>query len=91
MRGFSRWLRSNTPIDEGYKPCFSKAAYSTEALAKEVIGKRQDKEKNALRYYKCDICSAFHLTKKPGVQATYKEDDKLTDLERYIKDTNKFF
>lgn len=87
MRGFGRWLRSNTPIDEGYKECFSKAAYRTEKLAKEVIEQRQDKEKYILRYYKCDICSFFHLTKKPGIQQTYEPEPviEVDELTSYIQ------
>jgi hypothetical protein len=87
MKGFNRWARSSTTIDEGLKSCFSKAAYSTESLAKEVIGRRMDNVNHTLRYYKCEICSAFHLTKKLGVQATYTEvrDPNQTELERYIQ------
>lgn len=67
MRGFGRWLRSNTTVDEGYRPCFSKAAYRTEKLANEVLDRRQQSSSAKLRIYKCDICFNWHLTKKEKV------------------------
>ena len=65
MKGFNRWLRSSTTLDDGLRGCFGKSAYSTEKKAQETLNKRQAETSDNLRYYKCDICKMFHLTKKP--------------------------
>ena len=85
MLYIKRWANSSATLDEGYKQCFSKKAYPTEKLAKESINKRKDKIKHSLRYYKCEICSQFHLTKSPGKQQTYEPLVVLTPLEQYTK------
>lgn len=64
MRGFMRWIRSPVTIDAGYKPCFSKAAYPSEKVAGDILAKRQAKSSVPLRIYRCDICTAWHLTKR---------------------------
>lgn len=84
MRGFSRWLRSSTPIDAGLKPCFSKSAYHTEELAKEVMERRQASTREHLRYYKCEICSFYHLTKSPLRETkTSEPKDNTEEQEKY--------
>lgn len=85
MRGFSRWARSSATIDEGFGSCFRKVAYSSPELAQEVLDRRQSEAEGMLRYYKCDICAGWHLTKKP-----LNESDKVVVIdpeeEKRLKD-----
>jgi hypothetical protein len=64
MSYIKRWSKTTKTIEEGWKQCFKKKAYSSLDLAKQVANKRMDEAGPELFVYACRICGEFHITSK---------------------------
>lgn len=62
---FQRWIKSTTPMKEGWGPCYRKGAYRTKEIAEHYRDKSQSTNpKLKLYIYECKVCKHFHLTKQ---------------------------
>ncbi len=68
----------------------TKVSFSTEAYAKEHIEKLKGKSKRKVvpsRAYKCNKCSAWHLTSQPNwVEHTKNLEGQIDGLKSQVKD-----